>query len=105
MSLPLLAGVVLVCLVAGYHFYGGFVARQYRLDPEYEPEDEHGNVHQPVNEEKVAIAQLFKEYRDAGLLRPSMKGEQLYWTARRGHSVELTPRGREYWWLVKKEKL
>jgi hypothetical protein len=31
--LPLLAGVVLACLVAGYHFYGGFVARQYALDP------------------------------------------------------------------------
>jgi carbon starvation protein len=32
-SLPLLAGVVLLALVLGYHFYGGFVARQYRLDP------------------------------------------------------------------------
>ena len=44
---------------------------QYRLDPEYEPEDEHGNVKEPVNHEKVAIAQLFKSYRDAGLLKPS----------------------------------
>jgi carbon starvation protein len=33
-SLPLLAGVVLVVLALGYHYYGGFVARQYRLDPE-----------------------------------------------------------------------
>jgi carbon starvation protein len=31
-SLPLLAGVVLACLVLGYRFYGGFVARQYALD-------------------------------------------------------------------------
>jgi Caspase domain len=78
---------------------------QYQLDPEFDPEDEHGNVHEPVNERKVAIAQLFKDYRDAGLLRPSIPGEQLYWTARRGHTVELTLRGREYWWLVKQKKL
>ncbi len=78
---------------------------QFRLDPDYEPEDENGNVHQPVNDEKVAVAQLFKEYRDAGLLRPSIKGEQLYWTARHGNTVELTPRGWEYWWLVSKDKL
>jgi carbon starvation protein len=33
MSLPLLAAVVIVILAAGYHFYGGFVTRQFRLDP------------------------------------------------------------------------
>jgi carbon starvation protein len=33
MSLPLLAALVMVTLVAGYRFYGGLVARQYRLDP------------------------------------------------------------------------
>ncbi len=33
MSLPLLAALVLVALALGYRFYGGFVARQYRLDP------------------------------------------------------------------------
>jgi carbon starvation protein len=32
MSLPLLALLVLVVLALGYRFYGGFVARQYRLD-------------------------------------------------------------------------
>ena len=72
----------------------------YRLDPEYEPEDEHGNVHEPVNHEKVAIAQLFKRFRDAGLLTTTIPGEQLYWTARLSHTVELTLRGREYWWLL-----
>jgi len=56
----------------------------YRLDPEHEPEDEFGRVHEPINEVKVAVAKLFKEYRDAGLLKPSLPGEQLYWTARRG---------------------
>jgi carbon starvation protein len=33
MSLPLLAAAVILVLAAGYHFYGGFIARQYRLDP------------------------------------------------------------------------
>jgi carbon starvation protein len=33
MSLPLLALLVIAALGLGYHFYGGFVARQYRLDP------------------------------------------------------------------------
>ncbi len=33
MSLPLLAVIVLAVLALGYRFYGGFVARQYRLDP------------------------------------------------------------------------
>src|SRR5579864_2155208 len=78
---------------------------KYRLDPEYEPEDEHGNVKEPVNKEKVAIAQLFKVYRDAGLLKPSDPKLQLYWTARRSETVELTPRGREYWWLVVNDKI
>ncbi len=78
---------------------------KYPLTPEHEPEDEHGEVHGPVDEQKVAVARLFKEYRDAGLLRPSEPGEQLFWTARRSHTVELTTRGREYWWLVKNKKI
>lgn len=78
---------------------------KYLLDPEYEPEDEHGNVREPVNREKVEIATLFKEYRDAGLVKSSIPGEQFYWVARRCHTVELTPRGREYWWLVANKKL
>jgi hypothetical protein len=78
---------------------------KYRLDPEYEPEDEHGNVKEPVNKEKVAVAQLFKSYRDAGLLRPSDSKLQLYWVARRSETVELTPRGQEYWWLVVNDKI
>jgi hypothetical protein len=78
---------------------------QYQLDPEFEPEDEHGNRHEPVNQEKINIAQLFKDYRDAGLLKPSTPNEQLFWTARRSHTVELTNRGREYWTLVKGGKI
>ena len=78
---------------------------RYPLDPEYEPEDEHGNVKEPLNEEKVGIAQLFKLYRDTGLLRPSNPQSQLFWAARRSETVELTPRGREYWWLVVNDKI
>jgi hypothetical protein len=78
---------------------------KYALDAEYEPEDEHGNVKEPVNTEKVERARLFKEYRDAGLLKPSRAGEQLFWTARHLGTVELTPRGKEYWWLVKNLKI
>jgi hypothetical protein len=78
---------------------------RYPLDPEHEPEDEHGNVKEPVNREKVGIAQLFKSYRDAGLLKPSDPKLQLYWVARRSETVELTARGREYWWLVVNDKL
>jgi hypothetical protein len=62
-------------------------------------------VKEPVNQEKVAIAQLFKSYRDAGLLKPSDSTLQLYWAARRSETVELTPRGREYWWLVVNDKI
>jgi hypothetical protein len=78
---------------------------RYPLDREYEPEDEHGNVKEPVNRDKVAIAQLFKEYRDAGMLRPSKPRQQLYWVARNGGTVELTKRGSEYWWLVANQKI
>lgn len=34
MSLPLIAGAVLVLLGLGYRFYGGFIARQYALSPD-----------------------------------------------------------------------
>ena len=78
---------------------------KYRLDPEHEPEDEHGTVKEPVNYEKVAIAQLMKSFRDAGLLKSSDPKLQLYWVARRGETVELTPRGREYWWLIANDKI
>ena len=78
---------------------------KYKLDPAYEPEDEHGNVQPPIDHDKIEIAKLFKEYRDAGLLRPSDPTQQLYWTARRFGTVELTPRGCEYWWLVNDGKI
>lgn len=78
---------------------------RYVLDPEFEPHDDKGQIPENANHEKVAIALLLKTYRDAGLLTPSTPNEQLFWTARLGHGVELTPRGREYWWLVKNKKI
>ncbi len=77
---------------------------QYQLDPEFEPEDEYGNKKEPVNETKVELAQLFKDYRDAGLLKTT-SGLQLYWAARQSQSVELTRRGREYWRLVANRRI
>ena len=78
---------------------------QYPLTSKHEPENAQGKPYKRVDEEKVAIARLFKEYRDAGLLKPTVPGEQLFWTAHRHHTVELTIRGREYWWLVKNRKI
>lgn len=73
---------------------------QMQLDPEYEPEDDQGNIRGSVNKEKVRVAKLLKKFRDVGLVRPTIEDEQLFWTARRSHTVELTARGREYWRLV-----
>lgn len=78
---------------------------QYRLDPAYDPEDEFGNIKGRKNDKKIAIARLFKQYRDAGLLRATLPSEDFYWIARRSHTIELTPRGREYWWLVKEDRI
>jgi Caspase domain len=78
---------------------------KYQLDPEFEPEDEFGNTKGPVNTNKVEIAKLFKSYRDTGLLKPSDPDQQLFWVARKSGTVELTPRGQEYWWLVVNNKI
>lgn len=73
---------------------------KFRLDLQYDPEDEHGNMHKPISKKKLALSQLFKEFRDVGLLK-STSGEQFYWVARHSGTLELTLRGREYWRLLK----
>ncbi len=73
----------------------------FALDPSYERDDEVSEGVDSARTAKLRIAQLFKAYRDAGLLRPCVPGEQLYWTARRGHGVELTPAGKEWWYLAR----
>lgn len=78
---------------------------KFPLDPEYEPEeDEHGNLHEPVNHEKVALARLFKDLRDVGLVK-STSGRQFFWVGKYGETLELTLRGREYWRLVKGKRI
>jgi hypothetical protein len=74
---------------------------RYTLDPEYELDDETSEVSEPAREAKLRISRLFKAYRDAGLLKPSVPDEQLYWVARRSHGVELTPAGKEWWYLAR----
>ena len=78
---------------------------KFQLDPEYEPEDEFGNMHEPINEKKVQTSNLFKEYRDAGLVKASQPNESFFWTARKGNTIELTRRGKEYWWLLFNNKI
>lgn len=79
---------------------------RYQLDPEYEPEGEQGASSSAAqNAAKRAIALTFKQYRDAGLLRPVEPSEQLYWTARLSHKVELTAAGREWWYLARDQRI
>jgi hypothetical protein len=78
--------------------------QKYPLDPEHEPEEPAKPIF-PRNEAKVAIAKLFKTYRDVGLLSPTLPDEQLYWTARNSHTVELTPLGREFWHLAMRQRI
>jgi len=78
---------------------------KYQMNSDYEPEDQNGKKKKKINEEKVAIGKLFKEYRDVGLLKPTTPGEQLFWTAHYCRTVELTWSGREYWLLVKQDRL
>lgn len=73
----------------------------YPLDPDYEDCDAKGQKRPQIDARKVAIGLLFKDLRDAWLVRPSTPREQLFWTAQESHTVELTHRGREYWWLVR----
>jgi hypothetical protein len=77
---------------------------RFQLDPGYEPYDENGVANGPVDEAKVKLANLFKEYRDVGLLKSS-DGEQFFWVAKHSGTLELTLRGREYWQLIKGKRI
>lgn len=74
---------------------------RFKLTLSLEPEEDYGSM----GRSKAEMARLLKAYIDAGLVKPTIPDEQLYWTARRSHTVELTPRGKEYWWLVKQGKI
>lgn len=78
---------------------------KFPLDPDYAPEeDERGNFLGPVDETRVGLAALFRDYHDAGLLRSS-DGRQFYWVAKYRGTMELTPRGRECWRLVRAKRI
>lgn len=55
--------------------------------------------------ERQRIGQLFKKFRNVGLITAEHEGEDFYWTAYHGHSLKLTSLGRHFWRLVKDDKL
>ena len=63
------------------------------------------------NEVPALLEQVSTAARRVGLdlsnvePQPVIEGEQLYCTARRGHDVSLTPRGKEYWGLAKRGRV
>lgn len=76
---------------------------RFQMDPDYDPErDRDGVSRTPEVRDKIEIGRLFKRYRDAALLNSSVPGEDLYYTAQRSHTVELTLFGREYWRYVRR---
>jgi hypothetical protein len=77
-----------------------FPAADYRypMEPAHDPErNVRGEASTPEIPDKVEIGRLFKRYRDAGLLKATVPGEDLYYVAQRSHTVELTLFGKEYW--------
>ena len=82
------------------------VDHQFVLDPHHDPErDVEGIARGTESPEKVAIGRLLKRYRDAMLVKACVDGEDFYYTAQRGHAVELTDIGKEYWRLVKENRV
>ena len=77
---------------------------KFQLDPDYEAYDAKGNRRKRVDEEKVRKSNLFKDFRDVGLVK-STSGEQFFWVALNSGTLELTTRGREYWRLVQAEQI
>ena len=78
----------------------------FPMEPDHDPKIERpGEYEEAPDKAKIEVGELFKKYRDAGLLRPTKDGEQLYWTAQLRHTAELTLVGREYWALAKQKGL
>jgi hypothetical protein len=78
---------------------------QFQLDPEYEPQDQDGNLPTSYNVEKYETSRLLKTFRNVGLVKSTVLDEDFYYSARLGHSVELTLRGQEYWHLIRNDKI
>lgn len=69
-------------------------AALYPLSPEYEYD-------RIPETEKQRIGQLFKRYRNAGLICAEQEGQDFYWVAVDGGSLRLTQLGRHFWSLIK----
>ncbi len=67
---------------------------QYQLSPEYEYDEI------PVTD-KQKIGQLFKRYRDAGLVCAVIEGQDFYWVAMHSGFLQLTQLGRHFWTLIR----
>jgi hypothetical protein len=78
--------------------YFGAVNAAYQLDMSYE------ETNGAAIAANVEIFKKFKTLQLAGLLMPR-HGFDLYWTAERSGSVELTALGQFYWRLVDKERI
>ncbi len=78
---------------------------QYPLDPDYEPQDRDGSLPVAFDPDKYDKSRLLKELRDVGLVKASVLGEDFYYAARNSSTVELTLRGKEYWYLVKGNRI
>ena len=82
MSLPLIAGLFLVLLAFGYRFYGGFIARQYRLDdaavtPAHSKQD---GVDFVPTKPFYLLGQHFSAIAAAGpIAGPILAGQQFGW--------------------------
>ena len=79
----------------------------FQLDPDYDFDkmDACGNVEGPHDRAKIDKGLLLKDFRDAGLVRSTIPGMQFYWASKHSKTVQLTARGREYWWLLKNKKI
>ncbi len=73
---------------------------QFQLDPGYEPQDEEGSLPLVYDQDKFEKGRLLKEFRNVGLVRATILGEDFYFAAKASHTVELTLRGIEYWYLT-----
>lgn len=71
---------------------------RYRLDPSYE------YTFDAADPEHVKIFNLFKIYRNAGLLQTTIHSD-LYFAAKYSSDVKLTPLGQFYWLLAERRQL
>lgn len=89
------------------------VDSKYQLDPEHEPEIKKQNIIEAyphldsslkVDEQKLIKFNKLQALNKQGLLKPT-KEEHMFFAAINSDTCELTPIGKHYWRLVKKERI